>query len=284
MKTIWMSIVLLGVWTQSTIGKYADDAIEFEIIIPSYNNAQWCIQNLKSATSQKYPSFHITYIDDCSTDGTGELVEKFVHDNHLQDRVRIIHNKKRQGAMTNWYHAIRACDDHIIIVQLDGDDMLAHPQVLEKLATIYSQYDVWLTYGQFIEWPNGSQGWCVPMSANIVKHNAFRDFVHMPSHLRTFYAWLFKEVKREDFEYKGKWVEMTCDQAMMFPMIEMAGDRHAFISEIMYLYNSNNALSDHIINENSQRFFSQVIRAKKRYARLPHPIIPLKVGKPLYKK
>lgn len=283
MKKLWLGLLILMSSGFKIVGG-ADDNVKFEIIILSYNNAKWCIQNLKSAVEQQYPHFHVTYVNDCSTDGTGDIIEKFVRDNNLQDQVRVIHNKKRCGAMANWYHTICACDNSTVIVNLDGDDRLAHVHVLKKLANVYENYDVWLTYGQFIEWPHGSQGWCVPMPKNIVKNNAFRDFVHMPSHLRTYYAWLFKKVKREDFEYKGKFVEMTCDQAMMFPMIEMAGERHAFISEILYLYNANNSLSDHRISENSQRFFSKVIRAKKRYDRLQSPDIPLKIGKPLYNK
>lgn len=265
--------------------QYKDDCIEFEIIIPSYNNAQWCIQNLQSAVRQTYPHFHITYVDDCSTDGTGEMVEKFVRDNHLQNRVTIIHNKKRCGAMANWYYTISTCPDHRVIVNLDGDDRFASNFVLSYLENIYKNYDVWLTYGQFTQWPHPVKGWCKPMPEEVVKTNTFREYVHMPSHLRTFYAWLFKEIKKEDFMHEGKFFAMTCDQAMMFPMIEMAAERHAFISKILYYYNNSNTISDHIADEGAlQSSLSKVIRAKQPYARLAEPAIPLKPGKPLYKK
>lgn len=264
--------------------RYKDDVIEFEVIIPSYNNAQWCIQNLQSAVSQTYPHFHITYVDDCSTDGTGEMVEKFVQENNLQQKITIIHNKKRCGAMANWYYTISTCPDYKVIVNLDGDDMLANPQVLSHLAKIYRNYDVWLTYGQFTEWPQGGRGWCKAMPKDVIENNEVRYFEDMPSHLRTYYAWLFKKIKKEDFMHEGEFVPMTCDQAMMFPMMEMAGERYAFISKILYLYNATNTISDHRVNEKCQRDYSKIIRAKERYQRLDKPEIALRPGKPGYKR
>ena len=55
----------------------------------------------------------------------------------------------------------------------------------------------------------------------------FRDYVHMPTHLRTFYAWLFKKINLEDLLLDGEFFKMTGDQAILYPMIEMAGERHA---------------------------------------------------------
>lgn len=277
---------ILSLWIGAVdANHYKDDVIEFEIIIPSYNNAPWCVQNLQSAVSQVYPHFHVTYIDDCSTDGTGEMVEKFVKDNNLQDRVTIVHNKKRWGAMANWYYTISICPDHKVIVNVDGDDMLADRQVLAHLAKIYKNYDVWLTYGQFTQWPNPARGWCKPMPEEVVKNNTFREYVHMPSHLRTFYAWLFKKIQKEDFMHEGQFFAMTCDQAMMFPMIEMAGERHACIRKVLYIYNNSNTMSDHVADEGAlQSSLSKVIRAKTPYTRLAEPAIALRPGKPLYKK
>src|SRR5258708_23451524 len=73
--------------------------LEFEIIIPSYNNERWCVGNVLSAVRQKYPHFHITYIDDCSTDATGQLVDALVQTYHLEEQVTVIHNSERKGAL-----------------------------------------------------------------------------------------------------------------------------------------------------------------------------------------
>jgi hypothetical protein len=62
---------------------------------------------------------------------------------------------------------------------------------------------------------------------------------------------------------------MTWDQAMMFPMIEMAGERHQFIPDIMYIYNDENTISDHYVSKQLQAYLAQIIRKKNRYKRLP---------------
>ena len=49
---------------------------QFAIVIASYNNAHYFEKNLASVTSQHYRSFHVYYIDDASTDGTADLVQK----------------------------------------------------------------------------------------------------------------------------------------------------------------------------------------------------------------
>src|SRR3989304_2120498 len=50
----------------------------FVVIVPSYNNKDWYQKNLDSIFMQKYTNYHVVYIDDVSTDGTGDLVEKYV--------------------------------------------------------------------------------------------------------------------------------------------------------------------------------------------------------------
>ena len=43
--------------------------------------------------------------------------------------------------------------------------------------------------------------------------------------------------KKEDLQYQGKFLTVTCDMAIMNPMIDMAGkDRVKYIKDITYLY------------------------------------------------
>lgn len=238
------------------------------IVIPSYNNKNWYSENLQSALSQNYSNFTIIYTDDCSPDGTGDLVEKYLELNDPDNKVMLIKNQTRRGALYNLYRMITMCDDDAIVVTLDGDDWLPDENVLNRLNEIYSLSDIWLTYGQFELHPSQTRGWASPMPDYIVESNAFRDFQHLPTHLRTFYAWLFKKIKLEDLLYQSDFYPMTWDQAMMFPMIEMAGHRHAFIPEIMYIYNDANAISDHYVSRQLQAYLAQLIRQKPRYGRL----------------
>lgn len=238
------------------------------IVIPSYNNHKWYADNLQSVLSQNYTNFRVIYTDDCSPDGTGDLVEKYLIDNDPDQKIYLIKNITRRGALHNLYTMIYMCNDDEIIVTLDGDDWLPDNDVLTRLNEVYSSGEVWLTYGQFQMHPSGIRGWASPMPDYIVEGNAFRDFQHLPTHLRAFYAWLFKKINFEDLLYLGEFYPMTWDQAMMFPMIEMASERHQFISEIMYIYNDENSISDHHVSRQLQEHLAQVIKKKIRYKRL----------------
>lgn len=241
------------------------------VIVPTYNNIKWWSWNLNSILKQNYGNVHIVITDDNSTDGTGGEIERFIKEHALQDRVIIFLNDERHGALYNLFTMIHGCPDEAIIVTVDGDDALPdNPTLLKKLNEVYSNptKEVWLTYGQFELYPEKKRGWCKSFPENIIKANAFRTFQDIPSHLRTFYAWLFKAIKVEDLLYEGKFFEMSWDCAMMFPMIEMAGERHQFINEIMYLYNTQNLISDHRKDQKLQTSLAQYIRSKQRYTRL----------------
>lgn len=238
------------------------------VIIPSYNNSKWYALNLASVFQQKYTHYRIVYIDDCSLDGTGELVQKFVHQWGQDHRVTFIKNNERHGALYNLYHAIHACPDYAIIITLDGDDWFKGNDVLQTINSAYQDPYVWLTYGQFEEFPRGSLGICHPMPASVITAKNYRTQPWFTSHLRTFYAGLFKQIKKEDLMHDGDFFSVTWDQAFMFPMLEMANGRIRFIDKILYVYNQANPLNDFRIHLQKQLACERIIRQKERYSAL----------------
>lgn len=267
-KKLFMCLITVFIPILSKVNNVNLPLKQFVIVIPSYNNKKWYERNLQSVLSQNYPHFRVIYTDDCSPDETGNLVEAYLASHDFDEKVSLIKNNTRCGALHNLYTMIHNCDDNDIIVTLDGDDWLPDNDVLTRLNEAYAN-EVWLTYGQFELHPSHIKGWASAMPDYIVENNAFRDFQHLPTHLRTFYAWLFKKIKLEDLLYSGSFYQMTWDMAMMFPMIEMAAERHQFISEIMYIYNEENTISDHYVSRQLQAHLAQVIKKKNRYKRLP---------------
>ena len=135
----------------SYISGYAEKPIV--VIVPSFNNSQWCMRNMHSIATQKYSNYRVIYINDCSTDDTGALVANYIHHMGLQGLIMLINNPKRVGALANLYNAIHSCDDQEIIVTLDGDDWFADDMVLSRINQAYQSENVWLTYGQFNTYP-----------------------------------------------------------------------------------------------------------------------------------
>lgn len=237
------------------------------IIIPSYNNIKWYENNLNSVLTQEYKNFRVLYIDDCSTDGTGNAVDEYVAAHDVNHRVKVIHNYERVGALANIYGAVYTCKNLEIVVLVDGDDWLKHPKVLEKLNKVYSSGEIWYTHGTLIEYPMDNVTWSETIPHDIVARNAFREF-KCPSHLRTFYTWIFKRIKIHDFLYKGAFLSMAWDMAIMYPIAEMAAERHGFITDVTYVYNMSNPINDNKVDPDLQNFMDKLVRNRPRYQRL----------------
>jgi glycosyltransferase involved in cell wall biosynthesis len=254
---LWCSLVL------------AADEPPMVIVIPSYNNQAWYTYNLRSALLQQYHNFRIVYIDDASTDGTGELVAQYLEEWDKEKRTTLIRNKTRQGALYNLYHAIWNCHPDEIVVTLDGDDWLASAQVLTTLASHYADPNVWMTYGQFVYHPSGQRGFARAIPDRIIQENTIRYYDWVTTHLRTFYAALFQKIHIEDLLYQGSFLPMAWDLAFMWPMLEMASSHSRFIPDILYVYNNATPLNDHKVNLQLQRTLSHLIRSRPPYSPLP---------------
>lgn len=253
MKHFYLLFILLGFTLAARTFK--EDLLNYHpvkekpivIIITSYNNKDWYEKNLSSLFVQRYSNYRILYLDDCSSDGTRELVKEYVSRMNQDHRFTLVANKEWESQMANHYKAVYMCDDDEIVVQMDGDDWFADDTVLELLNKIYSYYDVWLTYGQFVSWPQGEIGCSCEIPEHIRAANMIREFGFHYSHPRTFYAWLFKKIKLKDLIYKGSFIPAapTPDVLMMYPMIEMAGGHACFIQDVLYCWNRKNSLSQH---------------------------------------
>lgn len=237
------------------------------VLICSYNNERYYEWNLDSVCAQEYKNYHVIYVNDCSGDNTGCYVMDYIDQRGVQDKIIVYHNHERRKALANLYYAIHLCQPTDIIVILDGDDHLAHPHVLDRINQEYADPGVWLTYGQFREYPTGAIGFCKPYPQSVIDRCGFRYYPDTPSHLRTFYAGLFHKIRKEDLMFQGDFFPTTYDLAIMFPMIEMARLHHKFIPDILLDYNGANPINDHKGGgKQLQRKFDLIIRARTCYA------------------
>ena len=212
------------------------------IIVPSRNNnelfdgVERYKLNLDSIFSQEYANYRVIYVDDCSDDGTADLVEDYIDEKGQTERVMLIKNSKRWGPSRNRYVATHLCDDNEIVMYLDGDDWFAHSSVLQVINKAYDDPNVWFTYSHFRHAPDdGKLSGGVEMPSWTIAENAYRKFGWYFHSLKTFYAWLFKRVKLEDLFYEGNFLPIASDMVETFPMAEMSGGRFKFIDEVLYI-------------------------------------------------
>ena len=186
-------------------------------------------------------------------------------------RFSLIENNDKKYALANIAMGIEQtnCDDDDVIILLDGDDWLASTRTLTKLCNVYVD-DTLMTYGSYVLSPEGLRG---PEPSQypdkVIKDNSYREDQWRASHLRTFKHKLWRQIKHEDLkDASGNYYEMTYDQAIMLPLLEMAQERAKFIPEVLYVYNKENPLNVDKIKAKKQFELAQEIRGKQPYERI----------------
>lgn len=63
------------------------------IVLPTYNGEKYLAQSIQSVLTQTYRNLEFVIVDDCSTDGTPEIIRRFAEED---SRVRVIRNETNQ--------------------------------------------------------------------------------------------------------------------------------------------------------------------------------------------
>jgi glycosyltransferase involved in cell wall biosynthesis len=237
----------------------------FAIVIPSYNNSKWYEQNLDSVFFQKYQNYRVIYIADGPTDGTGELVEKYIEMNYPEKQFTLIKNEFKKGPLACLYQGISSCKKEEIVIDLDGNDWLAHDYVLLHLNAIYADPDVWMTYGQFTFYPEYREGFASQIPKDVMDNNSFRSWIGVSTFPRTFYAALFQAIPKEDLIYEGNFIAKAFDLAYSIPMMEMAAKHIRFVPSILYIYNATWPRNDHKASNEWEEKMDRFVRSKNGY-------------------
>lgn len=91
--------------------------IKFSFIIPVYNVKDYVAQCIESILSQTYKNYEIILVDDGSTDGSGDICDKYAQ---KDNRIRVIH-QRNQGNSVARNKAVELSKGEYIIF-LDSDD------------------------------------------------------------------------------------------------------------------------------------------------------------------
>ncbi len=239
----------------------------FILLVPFYNVADYITETYQSILSQDYDNWIAMFGDDCSTDGSLDLIPD-------DPRFIKIRNNARITALPNTHNLITSVpnpDPEDVLVILDGDDKLLDNRSLLYLAEFYDYHQPLLTYGQFIS-SEGKLGHCIPFKDE-EQFNNLRQGKYFLSHLRTWKYKLYTEFLKQDpklSHYKdknGKFFETTADVAVIYPMAEIAGYQNVkFCSKQLYWYRIHPA-NDKIIKGVEQVDAEEQIKAKPKLQR-----------------
>lgn len=224
--------------------KGKENNMKVVVAVTLYNCENVIEKCLSSIIGQTYENFICYITDDLSTDNSAKVVEDFIKSTG-DNRFRLIKNTEKRYQGGNYDLICRDMpdvDDEDIVIEVDGDDWLAHGKVFEKVVNLYMSADVWIANGSF-KYSDNRPGFSQPV-------NDLKTLRHGPytaSHLRTWKVFLWRAIKPEDLrDANGNWWTSACDLIFMYDMFELSGLEHyAFMPEIHYVYNDQNPFNEH---------------------------------------
>lgn len=109
----------------------------FSIIVPVYNAAGTLTRSLESLSAQTFRDFEVILVDDCSTDASAEILNRYVASNEF---ARVISHTQNRGVAAARNSGLDDARGEYIC-WMDADDMMA-PNLLETIHSVGNEYDV----------------------------------------------------------------------------------------------------------------------------------------------
>jgi glycosyltransferase involved in cell wall biosynthesis len=145
-------VVFVVTWSREAAGEEEEmPEMLVSVKMITYNHAHFIAQAIEGVLRQKtdFP-FELVIGEDCSTDGTREIV--FEYQKKHPDIIRVITSDKNVGMKKNGLRVIKACRGKYVAF-CEGDDHWHHPLKLQKqvdylenhprCGLVYSRYDVY---------------------------------------------------------------------------------------------------------------------------------------------
>lgn len=191
----------------------------------SVRNAADRIQRcLESVEQQTCDNWVCIVSDDASKDGTSKIIENVTKN---KPRYTAIFNRTRKWKMETFSNAVRLCQPHDIIVELDGDDELCNPSFVAEISDLHTKYDtVWTQHRINDSFNPDWHHWnSTPLPDSWSRSVPYRETLFSPKmypgHLRTFKKKYFDRIKPEDLLFNREPLQVTSDVAYYTPIIEM---------------------------------------------------------------
>lgn len=115
------------------------------VVLPNYNYLRYLPDRVRSIIDQTWPVYELIVLDDASTDGSREWLEKSLFD--LCPDARLIQNAENSGSVFHqWSKGIRAARGDLVWIAEADDD--CDRTMLERLVGCFADPDVCLAYAQ----------------------------------------------------------------------------------------------------------------------------------------
>src|SRR5579862_6431992 len=107
------------------------------IVTPVYNNAEYLAQCIESVLAQTYANWDYTIVNNCSTDGTGEVARRYAAKDR---RIRVHENKQFLRAVPNHNQALRQISPESKYCKIVFGDDWIFPRCLEEMVNVAEEH------------------------------------------------------------------------------------------------------------------------------------------------
>lgn len=106
------------------------------VIIPNYNHARYLPERMESVLGQSYQNFEVIILDDCSTDNSREVIERYRSNPHIS---KIVYNEENSGRVfKQWKKGLSMAKGELLWIA-ESDDK-CEPTLLEQLVKRFSEH------------------------------------------------------------------------------------------------------------------------------------------------
>lgn len=119
------------------------------VAMATYNGQEYLPKQLESILGQTKKVDEIVIVDDCSTDGTVEMIHEYMR-KYPQSNVRFFSNETNLGYKKNFHKAMSLCEGDIIFLS-DQDDIWKENKVEVLGGLLESNADIGLISSSFIQ-------------------------------------------------------------------------------------------------------------------------------------
>lgn len=131
--------------------------MQLSIVLICYNQKEYIAQSIESVLTQKIEcDYEFIIGDDCSSDGTSEIIQHYAH---LHSNIVFLKNEKNLGLMPNFMNCLRVAKGKYIAT-IDGDDLWLDKSKLQQQISfleansaygmVHTQFDQLYCYPKFL--------------------------------------------------------------------------------------------------------------------------------------
>ena len=107
------------------------------VVTPFYNTAEWLPECIESVLNQSVDNFEYILLDNCSTDGGGQIAERYAN---FDSRIRYIRNSSFLPQMKNFNVGLSLISRHSEYTKIVNADDVLYPSCLKEMTRIGRAY------------------------------------------------------------------------------------------------------------------------------------------------